>query len=253
MRRLYGSLLAVVCVSSVALGQAPPAIRLPIAPILPSPMPPAPKAVNGLAAGELYVIDSDKPLIVLASPEGVVKMTPMEGPATVFGKFVDGKGENESRVVKGKTIVIVEAATTGRVELLIVPTGATATKDVLRVMLDVTGARPPPDDDKKKDVDPPAPIAAAWVIVVEETMARTPAVAAVLSDSAYWSGLKAKGISWRFYDKDSADAKAKKYDQFAAEVGLPAVLFLDKSGKVLKKAKLPANTAGIDELMKGAK
>jgi hypothetical protein len=42
----------------------------------------------------------------------------------------------------------------------------------------------------------------------------------------------------------------KGYDKAYAKVGVPALLLLDKQGHVLRVAKLPETTAGIDGLIK---
>ena len=107
------------------------------------------------------------------------------------------------------------------------------------------GPEPPP-------VPPPGPKAASvWTIIIEESSERTAPIAKVMNDLAYWQSLKAKGHFWRFYDKDSPEAKAKGYADKAAAVGLPAVLILDaKTGGILKAFKLPATTAEIDVAIK---
>lgn len=216
MRRLYGSLLAVVLVSSAALA-APPdpvPIRLPVAPVVPSPMPPAPKAVSSLAADEWYVIDSDVSVLVLASPEGVVKLTEDAGPIKLRGKFVDGRGETETRTYKGKQVITVEAVTTGRVELLIVPTGATAAKDVIRVTLDVLGARPPPVDPKVDPVVPvPVPVTSFRVILVYDAMATLSATqTGILNSKAigdYLTATTTKEGGWAGWRRKSSAATAE--------------------------------------------
>lgn len=122
----------------------------------------------------------------------------------------------------------------------------------LLLVITVEGAQPPPPDPDPVDPPPVPPVAAkVWAVVVEETGERTVATAKVLGDLGYWKTVRDRGHNWRFYDKDSADAKARKYPQAAAGVGLPALLILDATtGKVLKAVKLPATTAGIDALLK---
>jgi len=105
--------------------------------------------------------------------------------------------------------------------------------------------QPKPDDNPLKS--------AAWLIVVEETAQRTPETAKVLGDLNYWEGLETKGFKRKFYDKDSAEAKAKNYPAMVAGTDLPALLVLDASGKKLTAVKLPKSTAEIDSLLKGGK
>lgn len=246
--------------AAAAVGAAEPPIRVPSAPVVPQPMPapPGPDASLRLAGDALYVIDSDLPVIVLASPKGLVSVTQEAGPLRIRGKFVDGLGKVESRTFKGKHVITVEPLATGRVELLIVPQGATKESDVIRRTLDVDagdGPRPPPVPPDPKPVPPdpkpkPPTGEVAWLVVVEETAQRTPATAKVLGDLAYWQGLKARGVEWRHYDKDAPEAKSRNYSQFADESGLPSLLLLTKTGERLKVVRLPATTAGIDSLLK---
>lgn len=99
--------------------------------------------------------------------------------------------------------------------------------------------------------NPPGPVhvVPTWVIVVEETSARTPAITAVLNDLDMWKRLGAKGVKYRVYDKDSPDAKARGYAQQATGVQLPAVLHLDATGKVTVKYPLPASAAELESLV----
>jgi hypothetical protein len=112
---------------------------------------------------------------------------------------------------------------------------------------------PPAPDPKPKPDPKPAPAGPFWLIVVEETGDRTPETAAVLGDSAYWLALRAKGHKFRFYDKDSADAKDKGYGKAVGDTTLPALLILGADGAKVNAVPLPKSTAGIDALIGGAK
>lgn len=212
MRRFAVSFVAIFMIGLIGLAQPP--IRLPVFPVAPTPPSPTPvpQAISKLESGQLYVVDSDVDCIVLASPEGIVKMTEGKGPVRVFGTFVDGLGKNEWREFKGKQITIVEAATKGRVELLIVPQGLTKAADVVRVMLDVNGARPPPVDPVDPEPKPPEPVKSFRVFLIWESMnTLTPEQKAVLDGKAVEDFLNAtctggkKG--WGKRDKD-ADGSA---------------------------------------------
>ena len=146
----------------------------------------------------------------------------------------------------------MEAQQSGPCELIVIPKGGTE-KDVVRRLIDSqVGPRPPPIPDPKPQPKPEPLAGVAWAVILEESAQRTPEIAAVLGDLKYWQGLKAKGIDWRVYDKDSPDAKSKGFLEFAAPVGLPALLLMDATGKVLRGVKLPATTAGVDAIL-GAK
>jgi hypothetical protein len=154
-----------------------PPIRLPmtpVAPVVPPAPPPAPVAdVSKLAADQWYVIDSDVPVIVLASPAGLVRVTEEAGPVRIKGRFADGAGKVETRDYKGKHVVTVEAVATGRVEIIVVPVGAQKAADVIRRTLDVyTGLPPPLPDDPPKPIEPPeppSPVGPLRVLFVYET------------------------------------------------------------------------------------
>lgn len=86
----------------------------------------------------------------------------------------------------------------------------------------------------------PAKTEGSWVVVVEETEQRTPAIAKVLGDTNWWRSLEQRELKWRHYDEDAVEAKP--YQAIAGEVGLPAVIVIggqgELSGKVLAKFRL---------------
>ena len=93
-----------------------------------------------------------------------------------------------------------------------------------------------------------SPVEDAWVVVVEETSDRNVDTAKIASDGAFWRGLEARGVSWRFYDIDSENAKS--YVQEAKKTGLPSLIILNAKGKVLKSCLLPKSTLEIDLIVK---
>lgn len=234
-------------------------IRLPVEPAKPAPPAPMPGAVSKLPADSLYVIDSDVEVLVLASPQGVVSVSQDTGPLKIRGKFVDGTGGVETRTYKGKQVYVVEAAKTGRVELLVVPVGSKVPADVVRRTLDVEagqGPIPPPLPDPKPKPDPkpdpkpePAKVEKAWVVVVEDAAAaRTVETAKVLNDP-FWQALRPKH-DWRHYPSDSKTAIDNGYAERAKGVGYPAVLILDaKDGDLLRAFKL-ATVADLETQLK---
>lgn len=106
--------------------------------------------------------------------------------------------------------------------------------------------------DRVPNLDPiiPPNVEGAWVVVVEETSERSPAVARVAGDGEFWKSLESRGVKWRFYDVDSPDAKS--YREPAEKAGIPAILVLDANGKVLAAKPLPATSDGVSEIVKGA-
>ena len=135
-------------VATHAHGQVPaptppmPTIKWPA--VLPAIMP-APGAVAKITGDMLYVVETDNPMLLLASPQGIVSITQDAGPLRIRGLFIDGKGKTETRTYKAKFVFVVEAAATGRVELIAVPLTAKSESDVDRKTIDVeTGQAPKP-------------------------------------------------------------------------------------------------------------
>lgn len=143
--------LVVLCASAFA-ADPPVGIRLPA-----SVVPVSPSAVTELAADAIFVIECDSPCLVLSSRIGFVSIVEEAGPLRIRGRFADG-GKVESRTYKAKQLWIIEAATAGEVEILIVPVGVKDEAAVIRRTLVVggSGPRPPPKPDPPKP-DPPAP------------------------------------------------------------------------------------------------
>jgi hypothetical protein len=249
-----------LALGSFARSADPPApkvdpIRLPVAPLPPQPTPPPnPTPVSTLGADQIYVIDSDVPCIVLASPSGIVTVSEDAGPLKIRGNFVDGNGKAESRAYRGKSVFSVEAVGKGRVELLIVPAGGAAT-DVLRRTLDVGGG-PGPQPHPTPEPGPAPPPTALWgFIIVEETAEAVASRGTLLADQALASVIKSKGYHWRIIDaavvgadgKPPADvvpalnaAKGKTYPQF---------FVVDAKGNLLAQQNLP-DAAGVVAALK---
>lgn len=200
-----------------------PEIRLPK--IDQSKPDPTPKPVTKLGKGHWYVIDSDLPLLVLASPQGLVSTHKDAGPIRLRGLFADGKGEIETREYKGKEVWSIEAEKSGRVELLIVKTGTVDPAEVIRVTLDVDageGPRPPPEPGPEPTPEPkpeptpnPAPIpdAGLRVLIVYESGKQAqmpPEQRNILYAKAVRDYLNTKCVvgpdnqtrEWRIYDQD---------------------------------------------------
>jgi hypothetical protein len=104
------------------------------------------------------VIDSDMPVIVLASPPGLVTVTTDTGPLKIRGKFVDGSGKTETRTYKGKSVTTVEAIGKGDVELLVIPEGVKTEGEILRRRLAVDAGTPDPPPGPGPGPNPPQPI-----------------------------------------------------------------------------------------------
>lgn len=146
-------------------------IRLPTVPVTqqpddpqpaPSPVNPdtSPVLVDNINAGELYVIEWNTELKVTGSPDGIISVTPKNGPRSFFARFVDGvdREKYEDRTYSKPYIYVVQAVKTGQCELLVF---SGVKEKIVRQMLTVTvGQRPPPvppDPPKPDPVDPTPP------------------------------------------------------------------------------------------------
>lgn len=272
-----------------------PAIKFPDVAPAPGPKPsPAPvvdpTAAVKLTAESVYVIQSDSAFLLFASPENLVTITKETGPLKYRGKFIDGSGKVETRTLTGKFIAIVEAAGTGKVELIAVPVGADAESIATRRIIEANnGAQPPPDDKDKKDIAPapkpkppivdddekePTPKfdGPFFLMTVAESSARTADEAKVLNDVAYWKSLESLGHVFRHYDVTELQKIAAKYkDAGRKPNGEPAgnpkdayaqgyinayealgtcLVIVTKDGTLVRKIKLPKSTAAVDEILK---
>jgi len=240
---------------SVALSADPLPIRLPELAV-PTPMPRPASAVSKLASDEWYIVDSDVPVLVLASPEGVVTVSEDSGPVKIRGKFADGAGKVESRTYKGKSVFTVEAVQTGRVEILIVPVGGDA-KSVIRRTLDVSsnvGPRPPPDPTPDPKPTPtPAPYTGKFsMVVIEETDVAANNRGQFFADKELRDYLATKLVGKpRIADKDVVDASGQPpkdlapYLNHAKGKGLPQLYLIAPDGTVLYEGDLPKTPAEL--------
>lgn len=195
----------------------PPAPTPPVEPdiILPGldPVPPAPTpqptpAITKLTSAELYVIEGKVPLLVLASPEGIVSVTEETGPVKVRAIFA-GNQKYSTRSIKGPSVYFVEAVGTGRVELLITRTDGKG--KLIRRTLDVNGPGPAPTPDPVDPVIPPtpAPVGFRVIFVYETADALTPAMQRVMFGEKVRTYLDTRSKGYRRWDKD-VDATNEK-------------------------------------------
>ncbi len=188
-------------VAAVALAQtAPEQIRFP-----------AKGTAIKLGAETMYVVDADVPVLVLASPNGLVTISEETGPIRIRGRFADGT-KVESRTFKGKQVFIIEASGVGAAEILVIPTGATKVSDVIRRTLDVDSGhapQPPPDPPKPPEDDElMKSLKAAWLLEMATDKGKRPGLAALYRKAADWartdmSLVKVKDLA----DKVSAERK----------------------------------------------
>lgn len=248
MRLLAITALSVL-VSSPAflLGGDPPAapVRMPTAD-------PDPGGVR-LTQDQLFVIDSDVPLLVFDSPAGLVRVTAEAGPIKIKGLFAGGPPVSQTKTFAGKFVYTVEAADrTGRCELLVVPAGIKDKSEAIRRTIDVGAGPvlPPPaallPAPKPAPPGPPPPTGPTRlvVLVVGETgKAAAEAVEAVLADKAVASRMGEKGHRYRAAGKADKDEDLVRFIAMADGQPAPQVFLVDEAGRVREQAKLGAADA----------
>ena len=109
----------------------------------------------------VYVVEGKVPFVVLASPPGLVKVTPDTGPIKIRARFFDGYGV-ETRTFNGPQLYLIEAAGVGKVELLAIPNTFKGEADIIRRTVDVDNGQapqpPPGPTPPTPNPDNPAPI-----------------------------------------------------------------------------------------------
>ena len=239
---------------------ADPAIRFPDPPApAPSPMP-APGSPTKLPGDVWYVVESDTPLLVFDVPTGVVKVTREDGPLKVKGKFVDGAGV-QTKTFRGPHVYTIEAAHTGKVEVLFLPVGAKDAGEAVRKTLEVTEPedcekRPKPDPKPDPTPEPDNSPAKLFVVVIEETGEAVAGRGAFFTDATLAARFKDKGHRFRVVDKDviGADGKppadVKRFLDAAKSKPYPSVFLVDEKGKTRVQTKVPETPADMIELLK---
>ncbi len=188
MNRLCVAFLALAILGFTG-GQAPapqppsvPVVILPPDPVPPAPPPPVPGAVIVLETNQLYVVDASAPIILLASPKGIIKATQQPGPFTIRDVFYGGTGKKEIKTFKGPDVYLVEGVAEGTCELIIVP--SMDPKSVIRRTIQVGAAPPPvPPPTPVPPVPPPTPVDPGIQAMIDAFRADkvAPAVAAKLA------------------------------------------------------------------------
>ena len=187
---------------------------------------------------------------------GYARLTPKTDAVSVVYVALDGVYPFPSEELKNPRAFVLPAAglKDGRYRFVAVAAGKGGEQSQGEFVVIVgkadPGPEPAPGPSPKPPEPKPAPVAGTlYVVVVEETSQRTPELARVLNDAAFWGGLKGKDVLHRFYDKDAPEVVTQKYLPHATKAGLPAVLLMDKAGKVLDAKKLAA-TADVDAMLR---
>ena len=112
---------------------------------------------------------------------------------------------------------------------------------------------PFPDPQPEPEPNPPLPPGVSRLYLIHESKLSTPQAAAVREDFQWKAEADKLGLQWRIADQDSALNLLPKVVQAGSAVGLPAVVYCNAAGDVLKTVKLPATPAAMLELVRAAK
>jgi hypothetical protein len=178
-------------------------------PIEPQPAPqPTPAIIDTISPAEFYCIESDRPLIILSSPPGIIAVAAESGPIRARGRFAGG-GEIETRTLAGPHVYFLDALQAGRCELLIVdPADPQA---VVRQWLTVSGngPQPPPEPQPSPEPNPDAitvdNVNGFRVLILIDESAPLETLQAVNSlDLTEW--LQKNATDWRRWDRSTIEA-----------------------------------------------
>ena len=240
----FRSLIALLVFSATGLGQT---IRLPVVTVeTPPPQPMPATSVLKLSSEVYYVVEADVPVMILASPDGIVNVGSDTGPLKLRGKFIDGKGKVETRTYKGKYVYYIDqnGTASGNVELFVFAVGEPDAAKVQRVKL-VVGESPTPPGPSPPGPNPPGPVPVTSfhvVLVYESGSTLSAKQTGVLYSKAVADYLTSKttpegGLSgWRRYDRnvntDSEQATMKAlWDAVKPKVTAVPCLVVEVNGK----------------------
>lgn len=244
-----------------------PAFRLPVSPVVPSPMP---SAVTTLAEGQVFVIQREADFRVYEGVKGAVsvkvrKLTKGQS-HSIDGVFVDGTGQREEREYVGTEagvyLAVIRPLKDGPVDVILAPRVATEEWEI-RLPLTVrmgNGPQPPPKpvDPKVEPVQPAKSLRVFLVFESEDSL--TPAQRGVIYGKVVedWLNANCTGgkAGWRRRDKDSpgeADpTMAALWSAVQPKVTATPCVAVERDGKV-ELIDLGANPAKMVEVLNSYK
>jgi hypothetical protein len=143
---------------------------------------------------------------------------------------------------------------------------------ILKTVVTITGQTPPPNPGPTPNPGPgpptpgPVPISGrVWAIGIFATSDQTKLSPGQLElyggPDSFKRAVKDAGAIWRRYEPDdlvplkaggTGPVSGTKWGQAAISVGLPALVMIDETGKVVASMKLPPDSAGVVAAVKGA-
>jgi hypothetical protein len=175
----------------------------------PTPVADEPHPIGTVRREEFYILQSESPLLVVASPLGLVEITHEQGPMMARGKFAGGDGTTETRMLLGNHLYFVDAIKSGSVELIVIPAGAADADQIQRQLVEVqAGPRPPPDVEPSPDdsavVPIPSPDELRVVLLIDETANEQQLLAVNSLDTRIW--LDSNCEAWQRWDRSAVEA-----------------------------------------------
>jgi hypothetical protein len=232
----------------------------------------APTNVPKVGANVLYVFDVPKDCLVLVSPPGIATVTKEAGPLKMKGRFIDNANVS-TRTYKGKWVYQIDPVpgVSGRVEVLVIPVGATNESQVARKLLDMDGGGPAPSPGPTPvppgpqpppnpgPTPPPAPsVPMSGIVFIEETDAAQTARNTFLNDPAFVARRTQKNIKFRTADKDVVGPDGRppadlvEFLDLSKNKAYPQVFLVGyNNGKrvILKQTDLPKTMTELLNLM----
>lgn len=114
------------------------------------------------------------------------------------------------------------------------------------------GDIPPPDPKPRPNPQPDPNADALTLAVIDDPLTTTADTRIILNNVAYWQTLKTRGHGWRFYAPNTteADGVAAVNVMKARQLGPPSIVVTNPRTGVREAYKLPANTDGIDLIIR---
>ena len=204
--------------------------------------------------------------VSLSLPESVtgkvgafIKVTAKTNGSHVRWRAIDdGLAVFPGEMLKDSRHTVVTATEAGEYRLLAYTALADVPSDPEICLVQITGPpKPTPPDPPKPDPpkpDPPKPdpvvtVGPIRVAIVDDVLARTPEVSALILDLNYWAGIAQRtGYAVEFIDKENP--QAVKYKPWSDPAGLPCLVLRDAfTGKVRYSGRLPMDRNEISRLV----
>jgi hypothetical protein len=229
-------------------------VRLPERPVDVKPVI-LPDEVQPLNQDELFVIDSDVPLIIKQFPKGKINVELDTGPIKIKGKFIYGNGKKDTKTFNGKYVYQVSGLSDGRVDCIAIPEGVAVTNaSLIEFTLQVaTGTDPPKPDPPKPDPTSANPFNddSFHVLIVYDTSKPLPATQiSAMNGVAVETYIKSKGDSRIYAHTETGEHDVAVYAAAMKREKKSLPWIMVGKGKSGYEGPMPANTVDMLTLLK---